>query len=487
MWLTRGNLNVRVTRATPEEVEWLRSKASGLTFNDKRGLFTHGKVEQVRFFNLLESSFPAGFLPIVQEHAAASGIQVQLIDGRGPGPTSIVSPSPVDGSTARDYQLDAEEAGVTKERGIIQIATGGGKTNVAVAIVQRFPTVRWLFLAHRATLMEQAAERYEALTGKKAGRIGEGTWSEEEHFTCATFQSLSAAVKAGKHRASFKAWTGLIADEAHVLPAASYYAVSMELPNARFRLGISATPLDREDKRSVFAVASLGPVIFEHRAAGLIEAGYLARPVISLLRVKQEFPMLDKYGLIKKWPWMKVYEEGVVRSLPRNRTLLAAVAKAEKPCLVFVKEILHGKAFDKALRARGMRSDFVWGSASLQARKDAVRRLVRGDSDVLVSSVIFQEGVDIPELRSVVVAAAGKSVIASLQRIGRGMRRSDGKDTFEVWDVADEGEPWLERHAKARRLAYQREGFSVTVVNLVPPIPQEAPVGAQGALSLEGA
>jgi superfamily II DNA or RNA helicase len=483
MWLTKGNLNVKVTRASDEEVEWLRSKDSGLTFSDKRGLFAKGEVDRVRFYDLLESTFPAGFLPGVMESARACGIQAQVIDGRGPGPVAIPSPLTADGSTARGYQLDAETVAVRLERGIIQIATGGGKTNVAVAIAQRFPTVRWLFLAHRATLMEQAAERYEALTGNKAGRIGEGAWNEEAHFTCATFQSLSSALKKGKHLASFKAWTGLIVDEAHTLPAASYYEVSMALPNARLRLGISATPLDREDKRGVFAVASLGPVIYEHRADSLIKAGYLAKPLIKMVKVKQEFRQVDQHGLIRRWKWNKVYDEGVVRSLQRNRALLAAVARAEKPCLVFVKEILHGKAFDRALKARSLRSDFIWGDASLQARKDAVRRLLRGDTEVLVSSVIFQEGVDIPELRSVVVASGGKSVIAALQRIGRGMRRSDGKDTFEVWDVADEGEAWLERHAKARRLAYQREKFQVSVVSLVPSAPTDSqqralPLGA---------
>lgn len=232
--------------------------------------------------------------------------------------------------------------------------------------------------------------------------------------------------------------------------------------NAYYRVGISGTPLDREDQRSVFAVAALGPQIYEVRAQTLIDEGRLARPIIHMVPVHQDFMEKDKFGLIKRWPWKKVYDEGIVRSLVRNRTLLAAVSKAELPCMVFVKEIIHGKAFTKALQKRGVKADFVWGTSSLQQRQDAVRRLVRGDVEVLVSSVVFQEGVDIPELRSVVIASGGKSVIAALQRIGRGMRRADGKTTFEVWDVEDEGNPWLKRHAQARKRAYTREGYAVT-------------------------
>ncbi len=468
MWFTQGNLYVKVTRASEAEIEWLRSKESGLTFTNRKTLFTTGKTELHRFFDLEDSTFPAGFLPQVVKRATDAGLSVQVIDSRT-APAKPVIPLVKKGYELRDYQQAGVNAALAATRGIVQIATGGGKTNVAVAIVERFPSVRWLFLVHRASLMAQAADRYEQLTGKKAGRIGEGKWKEQPHFTCATFQSLGAALKSGKHNELFEEIEGLIVDEAHTLPAESYKRVADALPNAYWRLGISATPLDREDQRSVFAVGTLGPVIFKHTADELIQAGHLARPIIRLVRVRQEFTMLDgRSGAISKWDWKKVYFEGIIKSKARNQMLLAAVQKAERPTLVFVKEIAHGKAFTNALQARGLKADFVWGSASLHVRQQAVKRLVRGDYDVLVSSVIFQEGVDIPELRSVVVASGGKSVIAALQRIGRGMRLATGKDTFEVWDVADEGDPWLERHAKARRSAYQREKYAVQVVNLVP-------------------
>lgn len=475
MWLTQGNLNVKVTRATEQEIEWLRSKASGLTFGNKKTLYTTGQVETVRFFDLLDSTFPAGFLPAVAKRAQDAGFQVQVIDARSaPGIAAPHAAIRLVGMDARDYQIAAAEAAVDKVRGILQIATGGGKTNVAMAVMERLPSVRWLFLVHRASLMAQAADRYEALTGKKAGRIGEGKWEEQPHLTCATFQSLAMALKKGTHAAFFKSVQGLFVDEAHTLPAESYYRVAQALPSAYWRIGISATPLDREDQRSVYAVATLGPVVFQHSAAALIESGHLARPVIRMVTVFQEFREVDRDGIIRRWPWKKVYDEGVIKSKVRNLTLISAVMKAERPCLVFVKEIAHGRAFTAALLKRGVKAEFIWGSASLDVRQQAVRRLVRGDVEVLVSSVIFQEGVDIPELRSVVVASGGKSVIAALQRIGRGMRLAADKDTFEVWDVNDTGNGWLERHAKARRRAYQREKYAVTLMNLLP-----AKTGAQ--------
>jgi hypothetical protein len=178
-----------------------------------------------------------------------------------------------------------------------------------------------------------------------------------------------------------------------------------------------------------------------------------------------------------------VYGESIVRSPKRNGLVAQQVQRAEKPCLVFVKEVAHGKLIEKALGRAGVQCRFVWGSHSTEHRARAVRDLVAGRIDVLICSVIFQEGENIPSLRSVVVASAGKSVIATLQRIGRGMRPTADKSTFEVYDFADRGCGcvkvakamgagtigthtgcrWLEKHTRGRLRAYTGEGHSTTV------------------------
>ena len=487
MWFTVGNLFTKVSQATQDDVEWLRGKKSGLTYGNQAGYFTTKEDTQTRFFDILDSHFPTGFLPTVVANARASGLKVEIIDAREvPGArSSKLGPElwPAVGlDWLRDYQLGAVEAVLKERRGIVQVSTGGGKTEVAIGLVKLVP-IRWLFLVHRKTLVDQTAARYLERTGDEAGRVGDGVWAPRERLTVATFQTLATALRnkdpgARRRLAAFlSSFQGVIIDECHVLPAESFWKVAMLLENAHWRVGLSATPLDREDKRSVYAVAALGPVIFKIGAQQLIAEGRLARPIIRLAKVFQEFRELDKWGLVKKWPWTKVYEEGVVKSGIRNRVLLGATIAAEKPTLVFVKDVAHGKAFTKGLQKRGVRADFVWGDASVKTRQEAVRRLERADLEVLVCSVIFQEGIDIPDLRSVVIASAGKSVIAALQRIGRGMRVVAGKDTFEVWDVLDDGNAWLKRHARARRRAYQREGYAVTAVqvteSVAPAIPKK--------------
>ena len=81
-----------------------------------------------------------------------------------------------------------------------------------------------------------------------------------------------------------------------------------------------------------------------------------------------------------------------------------------------------------------------------------------------MASSVFAQGVDIPSLKSVVNAAAGASVIQTLQRLGRGTRVTADKTEFEAWDVLDTGNRYLAKHGKQRLETYQREGYKVEVV-----------------------
>jgi superfamily II DNA or RNA helicase len=126
-----------------------------------------------------------------------------------------------------------------------------------------------------------------------------------------------------------------------------------------------------------------------------------------------------------------------------------------------VQQTKHGQSLCKTLHRAGTKVEYVDGGDDIEVRRAAVKRLVRGDIDVLICTVIFNEGIDIPLLQSVVIASGGASSIAAIQRVGRGMRKASGKDTFEVWDVRDQGNKWLERHTKARLKAYAIEAYEV--------------------------
>lgn len=447
MWLEVNILRSRVVRATEEEKSWLRGY---LSFEDSRARF-HGRGDgYVRMYNVMNDTFPSGFVSMVRKAALAVGITVEVIDQRQV-PCQINQTA--DLAWLRDYQREAVDRVVAKTNGILWCPTGSGKTEIAIGLTRAMPC-KWLFLVHRSSLMEQAAERFEKRSNERAGRVGDGIWEPCDKFTVATFQTLYARLASPEAKELLASAQGIMIDEAHTLPADSFWRVAMQTASAYWRIGLSGTPLARGDRRSLLTIAATGPVIYRIRPEVLIEAGVLARPKIRLATVAQTS---------LRPTWQGVYGECVVRSVPRNKAILMAVRRATKPCLVFVKEIAHGKALVKMLQQAGILCKFVWGSDSTEARRQAVTQLVRGDIEVLVCSVIFQEGVDIPSLQSVVIASGGKSVIAALQRIGRGMRKAEGKTEFEVFDFADRGNKWLERHTRERLKAYQGEGFETIV------------------------
>lgn len=409
-----------------------------------------------RLFDRRQGRFPAGLFSLVTRAAQARGLQVEQQDAR-----QAVQPAAGWAQTAglwlRPYQRDALAACVAGVRGIVKAPTGAGKTEIMAALVQAVPT-RWLMLVHTHDLMHQAAERIERRTGEACGLAGDGEW-RPARVTCCTFQTLARSLSSQAVKDLLSRAGGLIVDECHSVAAQTFYKVLMRCP-AGYRIGFSGTPLDRGDRRNVYVVAATGPKIFTIEAQLLIEQGVLSRPTIHMVPCRQS-------NLPSQAGWQEVYRKGVADSAQRNQLVCSIANSRPGPTLVFVKEIEHGRTLEKAIQRRGLkRCAFVWGQDSSRERRQAIVRLQRGEIEVLVTSSIFEMGIDIPEVRCVVVASGGKSTIRTLQRLGRGMRVSEGKTEMELWDLDDSGHRWLDMHAGLRMTAYGRDGYRVLQIPL---------------------
>jgi len=457
MWLTTHNVMAVVASATPEEHKWLQGY---LSFTDS-GFRKSSK--RVSLYHLASASFPGGLLPLVLDAGKRDNITIGLIDKRT---SNLQVDVDADLDWLRDYQLDAVEAIARERRGIIRAPTGSGKTECFVALTQKLPG-RWLMLVHRDTLVDQASDRYTLRTGRVANvlsRVPAQHWRLAPGLNAMTFQTLAAALRRDTALVdqALAVCDGLIIDEAHVAPADTYFRAVQRCP-AEYRVGFSGTPLDRTDNRSLMAIAALGRVIYSIKATTLIESGVLARPRITMIPVAQKFQAQGQVARGAR-AYSQIYSTHVSGSDARNMRVVELVRDAPKPCMVFVKEIEHGHALKKACEQAGLNTEFVFGGTKSHGRKGSIQRLERGDADVLIASVVFQEGVDIPSLESVIIASGGKSVIAALQRIGRGMRTNNGAKTdFKVYDILDLGIPSLEKHARRRMNTYVREGYATMI------------------------
>lgn len=517
MRLRIENARTKVVHATEDELDWLRQY---LTFQDMSKMFMARKFGRGSGMTCMLDrrgpSFPSGLVPLVvraaaKEYAGTDGgrFDHSLDDIIEPDPKllsdedeefRVVIEDDREAPCEWDWQVDLEwlydhqyepvwQFGHRTPRGLLKVPTGGGKTEFAVGLMMALPC-NWVFLVDSMDLVLQSAKRWRQRTGLECGVIGDGEWEPDPtgRATFSTFQSLYQSLdavgivrrklekfEAGKNktrptdeqikrapelqkraREVCAQTEGLIVDEAHTLAADTFTKVVMNMRRAYYRVGMSATPLDRGDKRSIVTVGSLGPIVYEVPVQELIDKGFLARPNIYVLKHKEE---------VDSSQWQTSYKKIIVEGTEYNSLILDIVSAAAKPTIVFVEQQKHGKELLKHVRTSGFSAEFVWGEKDTKQRAQAIKNVERAETEVLITSRVFQKGIDIPVLRSVVNAAGMRSTIAALQRIGRGMRTDQGKkSTFEVWDVKVEGDRFMARHSNERLRAYKREGHEIEIL-----------------------
>lgn len=465
MKLTMENNFTYIVEATDTELDFARNYLSCEHVEYKPGAATSYE------FSMLGAdgrSFASGLTRLLVLAMRREGMEALVRDER----TRPGTPDPhADLTWLRDYQRAAVETAVRGSRGIIRSPTGSGKGEMVVGIARLLPDVEWLFLVHRSSLVKQQAERYEARTGERAGRFEKGVWKRGTgNVTVATFQSVFRALKKTRGPSSsvgelLTHVTGLLVDECHAQSASSFYATAQAFSGAYYRFGFSGTPTDRDDRSTLQVVGALGPVVASIDTQDLIARGVLAKPTIRMIPCYQTkfVPPPPEGSPTEELIYAQVYDELVVRSTPRNELIVEMALAAEKPALIFVDRLEHGQILEQMLAAEGVAVDRVWGKYSVPQREAKIRALVDGRNEVLICNVIFQEGIDAPAITAVINAAAGQSVVANIQRIGRGMRpdAASGKTGCEVWDVLDQGQYWLSNHARRRCEAYEGQGHEV--------------------------
>jgi superfamily II DNA or RNA helicase len=364
------------------------------------------------------------------------------------------------------YQLEAVEAVKNNHLGIIKIATGGGKSLVAAMITAEFGKRTIIFVIGK-DLLYQMHELFEAVFQQKIGIIGDGKceiadiniatiWtvnqalglkkikkaedeSEERDISTDKYDEIKEAVINSKLA---------IIDECHLAASDTIQSICGCL-NVEKIYGMSASPI-RDDGADLLIENVLGNKIIDISAKQLIESGHLVNPVIRFL------PVPPYTG--KKAPYKTIYQDYIVNNVERNNMVCLAAQKLVEQgfqTLVLFHSIKHGKLLYDQIKKK-IPCELLSGEDDIEVRNKVKKKLEKGKINCIVASKIFDIGVDLPSLSSLICAGGGKSSVRALQRIGRVIRLHESKTMAAIIDFSDQA-PYLSDHSEIRRKIYEEE------------------------------
>lgn len=221
----------------------------------------------------------------------------------------------------------------------------------------------------------------------------------------------------------------------------------------------SATPYRDKSIDKVLDAYS-GRQICNIDASFLIERGFLVQPHIYMLDPNEH----PRYKYVQK-SFRNIYEDYIVNNKLRNEMIVDSclrLLELGKSVLITVTRLPHGDILCEMLDKAGVNSvAFIQGEVDGEMRKDLLNKVRTKQLQVLVGSSVADEGVDIPALGSAIMAGGGKSLIKSLQRVGRTLRPYPSAENNEkkeaiIVDFYDRIR-YLTGHSKKRLKIYELE------------------------------
>jgi superfamily II DNA or RNA helicase/HKD family nuclease len=336
--------------------------------------------------------------------------------------------------------LDVERRRHSRWRNLVVAPTGTGKTVVAALDYRRMAAQHkdlgsrpsLLFVAHRKELLEQSLRTFREV--QQDGSFGEllvgGRQPSEWRHVFASIQSLTAA---GIEQLDPKRFDVVVVDEFHHAEAATYRQLLDHL-EPRVLVGMTATP-ERADGLDIKRWFE-GRFAFEMRLWDALDQ--------RLLSPFQYFGIADNTDLSQvSWRRGGYVTSNLSNVFTGDDARVAKVLRAvrdlvanphEMRALGFCVSVEHAEYMARRFREAGIAAAAVTGETAVAERENALLRLKAGELQVLFAVDLFNEGVDVPEIDTVLFLRPTESATVFLQQLGRGLRKARDKACLTVLD-----------------------------------------------------
>ena len=328
-----------------------------------------------------------------------------------------------------------------RHRNLLVAATGTGKTVVAAFDYRNTCRAeggrpRLLFVAHREEILRQALRTYrEVLRDPDFGELLTGSHQpERSDHLFATIDSVTSRNLVATVGADH--WHTVVVDECHRL-AADRFDAFVNAVRPRVLLGLTATP-ERSDGQPI-------ATYFDSRPDGSPAVEMRLWHALDLqLLAPFEYYACDDATDFSAVQWDKPGEREAVDKLVTGNDVRARLVvkewlrlasdAARSRAIVFCVSVAHAEFMTDWLNRAGLPAACVVGTTPIEERRRAPQRLALGELCALVTVDLYNEGIDLPMVDTLLLLRPTQSPVLFQQQIGRGLRLSPGKESCLVLD-----------------------------------------------------
>lgn len=348
-----------------------------------------------------------------------------------------------------------------EKKALVIAATGTGKTYLSAFDIKTYKPKRVLFIVHRENILLKAKETFESIIEEFTCGLYTGNKKEKyKDYIFATIQTLSSNYDEFRK----DEFDYIIVDEAHHITSPSYKKVCQYF-NPKFLLGLTATPT-RSDNESIYEIfddniacdirlneALEYNLVSPFHYYGISDISSLDYEGIDLTKISE----LEKLLMVNRrvdyiLDQMKFYGHS-----GRKRKVLGFCASKE-----------HALYMNDEFNKRGINSISLLSDDSIVKREEQIAKLEDEENslEVIFTVDIFNEGVDIPSVNTILLLRPTNSPIIFIQQLGRGLRKYENKEFLTLLDfIGNHKKAYLIALALVGNKAIDKESIKISLLN----------------------
>ena len=368
-----------------------------------------------------------------------------------------------------DYQIRAVKEAIKNNRILLISPTGSGKSLIIYLtlkfLLENFDSTKYLIVVPTTGLVTQLASDFKEYCNsdkdllRQIHLIFQGQEKKSsKRITISTWQSIFK-----EDFEYFSNFHGIFGDEVHLYKAKSLGSIMKKLTNTPFRVGTTGT-LDDTQAHKLMIEGLFGRVYSVTTTKSLMDDNILSQLTINSIVLSYN---PNEYKVVKKARYQEEME-WLITNEKRNKFITQLCSMIPGNILVLFNYVdKHGIPLHDMIKKNTKKDVFmIYGKTDIEEREQ-IRHIVDRHSDsVLVASYgTCSTGINIKNINAVIFASPSKSVVRVLQSIGRGLRKSETKNSVVLFDIADDLS-WKSyrnhtlRHLDERIGIYNREKFN---------------------------